>query len=98
MESIFNNIAVDKNLLGNFSNCQFQSFFSFFKKKSRVFVWFHCSFFSFSECLPGYFGENCSTTCLQGYYGNHCINRCECPDELCNATTGCVSEKGFILI
>lgn len=98
MESIFNNIAVDKNLSVNFSNCQFQSFFSFFQKKFMGPCLVSLFFFSFSECLPGYFGENCSTTCLQGYYGNHCINRCECPDELCNATTGCVSEKGFILI
>lgn len=52
MESIFHNIAVDKNLSVNFSNCQFQSFFLFFKKKSRVLVWFHCSFFLFqSVCL-----------------------------------------------
>lgn len=54
------------------------------------------SFFTSLECLPGYFGQNCSTLCPRGYYGNHCIHRCECPDELCNATTGCVSGKGVI--
>lgn len=44
-------------------------------------------------CPSGLHGKHCSAPCPKGYYGELCAHRCECPDEFCNATTGCVLRK-----
>ncbi|XP_062585882.1 multiple epidermal growth factor-like domains protein 10 isoform X1 [Saccostrea cucullata] len=41
------------------------------------------------ECLPGYFGINCSATCFFPSYGRHCQKLCNCSSELCDFSTGC---------
>lgn len=44
-------------------------------------------------CPSGLHGKHCSAPCPKGYYGELCAHRCECPDEFCNPTTGCVLRK-----
>lgn len=44
-------------------------------------------------CPNGLHGFHCSAPCPRGYYGKRCALQCECPDEFCNATVGCVLKK-----
>lgn len=44
-------------------------------------------------CPSGLHGVQCSTPCAKGFYGELCIGRCECPDDLCNATVGCLQRQ-----
>lgn len=39
---------------------------------------------------------NCSTPCLRGFYGNECGEHCNCSEEFCNATFGCIEGDGHI--
>lgn len=41
------------------------------------------------ECLPGYFGTNCSTRCIYPIYGKRCQNTCDCNVTECNHVLGC---------
>ncbi|XP_052711268.1 scavenger receptor class F member 1-like isoform X1 [Crassostrea angulata] len=44
-------------------------------------------------CPSGLHGVQCSTPCAKGFYGELCTGRCECSDELCNATVGCLQRQ-----
>lgn len=48
-------------------------------------------------CPSGLHGVQCSTPCVKGFYGELCTGRCECPDELCNATVGCLRRQDVSL-
>lgn len=52
----------------------------------------------FLVCPSGLHGKHCSAPCPKGYYGELCAHRCECPDEFCNPTTGCVLRKGACVL
>lgn len=41
------------------------------------------------ECLPGYFGTNCSSRCVYPNYGEGCKNTCDCNVIDCNHVHGC---------
>nr|XP_034334313.1 scavenger receptor class F member 1-like [Crassostrea gigas] len=48
-------------------------------------------------CPSGLHGVQCSTPCAKGFYGELCTRRCECSDELCNATVGCLRRQDMSL-
>lgn len=41
------------------------------------------------ECLPGYFGENCTSRCVYPNYGKTCQHTCDCNVTDCNHVHGC---------
>lgn len=41
------------------------------------------------ECLPGYFGENCSSRCALSYYGQNCQSTCDCNVKDFNHVDSC---------
>ncbi|XP_056020590.1 uncharacterized protein LOC125664814 [Ostrea edulis] len=41
------------------------------------------------ECLPGYFGINCSQQCRFPSYGGECQNICSCEPASCHHAIGC---------
>ncbi|XP_061175937.1 uncharacterized protein LOC133184879 [Saccostrea echinata] len=41
------------------------------------------------ECLPGYFGENCTSECRYPYFGQKCQEECNCSISDCNFQYGC---------
>ncbi|XP_052674810.1 uncharacterized protein LOC128156631 [Crassostrea angulata] len=41
------------------------------------------------ECLPGYFGTNCSIRCIYPNYGKRCQYTCDCTVTDCNPVHGC---------
>nr|XP_022291039.1 platelet endothelial aggregation receptor 1-like [Crassostrea virginica] len=42
-----------------------------------------------SECIPGYFGPNCTLPCRFPNYGLLCQSACACNETDCNHRTGC---------
>lgn len=54
--------------------------------------------FYFKECMPGYFGNNCSEVCEYPTFGKKCANVCSCEKHLCNFMHGCTNGKySFVL-
>ena len=49
------------------------------------------SFSIISECIPGYFGPNCTLPCRFPNYGLLCQSACACNETDCNHRTGCPS-------
>ncbi|XP_062586982.1 uncharacterized protein LOC134248584 [Saccostrea cucullata] len=45
------------------------------------------------ECPLGYMGLNCSFPCRYPSYGYSCQNKCICPEEYCDISTGCKERK-----
>lgn len=43
----------------------------------------------FLECMPGFSGENCSSTCPYPTYGRDCQELCNCSKDICDVFTGC---------
>ena len=43
----------------------------------------------FVECLPGFYGSNCSESCRYPNYGNGCQQKCYCAEQNCHAVIGC---------
>ncbi|XP_062600201.1 multiple epidermal growth factor-like domains protein 10 [Saccostrea cucullata] len=41
------------------------------------------------KCLPGYTGVNCNQTCPYPLYGVGCQTKCDCKENLCDASIGC---------
>ncbi|XP_048768775.1 uncharacterized protein LOC125675288 isoform X3 [Ostrea edulis] len=42
------------------------------------------------RCLPGYFGDNCTSHCSPGRYGEGCARVCTgCEKAICNVSYGC---------
>uniref|UniRef100_A0A8W8JCL2 Uncharacterized protein n=1 Tax=Magallana gigas TaxID=29159 RepID=A0A8W8JCL2_MAGGI len=41
------------------------------------------------ECIPGYFGPNCSQLCRYPFYGRGCQSRCLCDVSDCDYVQGC---------
>ncbi|XP_062570040.1 uncharacterized protein LOC134232095 [Saccostrea cucullata] len=42
------------------------------------------------ECPPGYIGVNCSMACRYPGYGKYCQEQCNCSQELCDISIGCL--------
>lgn len=42
-----------------------------------------------SECLPGYYGDQCNKTCRHPNYGHNCQLNCMCEEDQCDPITGC---------
>ncbi|XP_062571067.1 uncharacterized protein LOC134233089 isoform X1 [Saccostrea cucullata] len=45
------------------------------------------------ECHPGYIGVNCSMACRYPGYGKYCQEQCNCSQELCDISTGCLGHN-----
>ncbi|XP_062594114.1 uncharacterized protein LOC134255606 isoform X2 [Saccostrea cucullata] len=45
------------------------------------------------ECPPGYIGVNCSMACRYPGYGQYCQEQCNCSQELCDISTGCLGHN-----
>lgn len=45
------------------------------------------------ECLPGYFGTNCSSRGAYPRYGQTCQNTCYCNVTDCNHVHGCQGDR-----
>lgn len=43
--------------------------------------------------MPGYTGQHCTILCEYPAYGSRCQSLCECDKDLCDATSGCRTEK-----
>lgn len=41
------------------------------------------------QCMPGFSGENCSSTCPYPTYGRDCQELCNCSKDICDVFTGC---------
>lgn len=51
--------------------------------------------FFYLGCTPGYSGVNCSLPCPYPSYGVDCQQSCNCIQNLCDVSTGCMnSNKG----
>eukprot|EP00105_Crassostrea_gigas_P011581 XP_011427316.1 PREDICTED: uncharacterized protein LOC105328239 [Crassostrea gigas] len=55
-----------------------------------------CRYFQFdkksnscSDCIPGYFGNDCNITCRYPNYGQNCQLECICGKKFCNHISGC---------
>lgn len=46
---------------------------------------------SYVGCLPGYSGLNCSFPCPYPLYGVECQQSCNCVEDLCDVSKGCIS-------
>lgn len=42
------------------------------------------------ECAIGYYGVDCEEPCLYPYYGENCNGNCECFQQYCNISFGCL--------
>uniref|UniRef100_K1R8D8 Tyrosine-protein kinase receptor Tie-1 n=1 Tax=Magallana gigas TaxID=29159 RepID=K1R8D8_MAGGI len=42
-----------------------------------------------TECLPGYYGDQCNKTCRHPNYGHNCQLNCMCEEDQCDPITGC---------
>lgn len=40
--------------------------------------------------MPGYSGINCSTACPYPAYGHNCQRVCDCDEDICDLSTGCI--------
>nr|XP_022291739.1 cell death abnormality protein 1-like [Crassostrea virginica] len=45
------------------------------------------------ECLPGFYGSDCSETCRYPNYGYGCQQKCHCSEIICNSAKGCRSRE-----
>lgn len=44
----------------------------------------------FADCVPGYYGLQCSKSCVAPFYGVGCQKLCSgCPTSLCDVSYGC---------
>ena len=43
----------------------------------------------FPECLPGFYGSNCSEGCRYPNYDDGCQQKCYCAEQNCHAVIGC---------
>lgn len=48
-------------------------------------------FFFKLECTPGYTGPNCTAQCPYPTYGFACQGFCNCSNDTCNMSWGCIS-------
>ena len=70
-------------------------------RKTTVVRAYHCTIhiskcrhilkINISECIPGYFGPNCTLPCRFPNYGLLCQKACTCNETDCNHRTGCPS-------
>lgn len=44
----------------------------------------------FTECAPGFAGDNCIDTCPYPRYGSHCNDTCDCSNSSCHHVYGCI--------
>lgn len=49
----------------------------------------------FLACLDGFIGEECKTPCPYPTYGKNCDFSCDCKEEYCNVSMGCLQGKLF---
>lgn len=43
-------------------------------------------------CDPGFFETNCRAKCSYPYFGVDCQERCDCTENLCNVSIGCLTQ------
>lgn len=49
--------------------------------------------------MPGYSGLNCTDKCPYPTYGNRCQENCDCSNDTCDLSTGCISlTTGIFLV
>uniref|UniRef100_A0A8W8LNF1 Uncharacterized protein n=1 Tax=Magallana gigas TaxID=29159 RepID=A0A8W8LNF1_MAGGI len=48
-------------------------------------------------CRPGYFGLNCTDKCPYPTYGDRCQGYCDCSNDTCDVSTGCITLTTDIL-
>lgn len=44
----------------------------------------------YQECMAGYVGWNCSMPCPYPTYGWGCQGSCDCYEDLCHVSMGCI--------
>lgn len=44
-----------------------------------------------SECMRGYVGLNCTEHCPYPTYGERCQGHCDCENDTCDVSTGCIN-------
>ncbi|XP_062571076.1 uncharacterized protein LOC134233099 [Saccostrea cucullata] len=49
-----------------------------------------------TECMPGFFGLNCSSECTDGFYGLWCLSKCPEYCKSCNKVNGTCDEVNTI--
>lgn len=47
--------------------------------------------------MPGYSGLNCTTKCPYPLYGYRCQGFCDCGNDTCDVSTGCITITSGIL-
>lgn len=52
----------------------------------------------FLACLDGFIGEECDMPCVYPNYGKDCGSICDCTEEYCNVSMGCLQGKHFLKI
>lgn len=50
----------------------------------------------FLECSVGFYGTDCATKCIYPTYGEDCQSRCQCSDENCHFSKGCLPNTGAV--
>lgn len=50
----------------------------------------------FLECSVGFYGTDCATKCIYPTYGEDCQSRCQCSDETCHFSKGCLPNTGAV--
>lgn len=60
---------------------------------------FLCDFYEKpSGCLPGYYGNDCTSKCEHPSYGDQCQDICICDFTSCHHVTGCLAGNFRIFI
>lgn len=56
-------------------------------------------YFCFADCVPAYYGLQCSKSCVAPFYGVGCQKLCSgCHISLCDVSYGCPRAAGKILL
>lgn len=61
------------------------------KHFKKHFISYSFNFFLKLECTPGYTGPNCTAQCPYPTYGFACQGFCNCSNDTCNMSWGCIS-------
>lgn len=64
----------------------------FFIRESIFFFSCLCILLAQEGCIAGFFGKNCRGRCMYPYFGVDCQERCDCVENMCDVSTGCLAD------